>query len=209
MNKNKLNYVIGVSGNICSGKTSLIKSLTNKIDNSVSILWDDYDHLVKLNFDDPKEWVENDCDFNKWKTPQFVKDLESLKKGQPIKLPTTLQLIKPAKIIFVEDPTGRTREAIGKFIDYLIYIDLPPELSIARFYKRELENNQKWDSNKDLVQFLKNYTQRYLEWSRYAFVILERKIKDDADLILDGMKPISTLAEEVIQKLKFLNSPLT
>ena len=131
-------YVIGVSGLVAAGKTSLMKKIGELLDDSVMLFWDDYDHLVKLEFNDPVKWVQEGCVANKWKTTQFAEDLHSLKEGKQIKHPKTETIISPAKYIFVEEPSGRTREVMADLIDFLIYIDLPQEISLARTVDREL-----------------------------------------------------------------------
>ncbi|MFX0067267.1 MAG: hypothetical protein ACFFC7_34505, partial [Candidatus Hermodarchaeota archaeon] len=133
-------FIIGFSGIVSAGKTTLLKEVAKSIEDSVLMIWDDYDHLVKLEFDDPIQWVADGCDTNKWKTVQFIEDLRSLKKGNPIYLPISKEKINPAKYILVEDPTGRTRTEMAELIDYLIFIDLPHEISLARTYNRELND---------------------------------------------------------------------
>ncbi|NPD88737.1 MAG: hypothetical protein HGN29_08425 [Asgard group archaeon] len=193
--------VIGICGIVSAGKTSLIKDVAKSLQDSVSMLWDDYDHLVKLEFEDPKKWVKDGCDTNRWKTEQFIEDLRSLKDGKQILHPITKEKINPARYIFVEDPTGRTRNEMKTLVDYLIFIDLPHEISLARTYNRELNNMQKLQNPEELVNLLKFYTQRYLDWFHSALKIIEERIREDADLIVDGLKPITELAELVTSKI--------
>ncbi len=199
--KNSSCFVIGFSGIVSAGKTTLLKEVAKSIEDSVSMLWDDYDHLVKLEFEDPKKWVADGCDTNKWKTVQFIEDLCSLKKGKSIHHPTTKEKINPAKYILIEDPTGRTRTEMEELIDYLIFIDLPHEISLARSYNRELSNKQKWQNTEDLVNFLKFYTKRYLDWFYSALKIIEKRLREDADLIVDGSKTTNEQAEIVISRI--------
>ena len=191
-------FIIGVCGIVSAGKTTLIKKVAELLEDSVTILWDDYDHLLILDFEDPQKWVEDGCDTNKWKTVQFIEDLRSLKNGNYIQHPTTNEKINPGKYVLVEDPTGRTRDEMAELIDYLIFIDLPHEISLARTYNRELNNEQKMRNAEELVKFLKFYTQRYLDWFLSAGRIIEKRIREDAELIVDGLKPTDELAEIVV-----------
>ncbi len=200
--KNLSCFVIGFSGIVSAGKTTLLKEVAKSIEDSVSMIWDDYDHLVKLDFEDPIEWVADGCDTNKWKTVQFIEDLRSLKKGNPINHPITKEKINPAKYILVEDPTGRTRTEIAELIDYLIFIDLPHEISLARTYYRELNNEQKKRSDEEIVKVLRFYTQRYLDWFYSALKIIEKRIREDADLVVDGLITTSEQVEIVISKIR-------
>jgi len=200
--ENSYCLIIGVCGIVSAGKTTLIKKVAELLDDSVTILWDDYEHLLKLDFKDPQKWVEAGCDTNKWKTVQFIEDLRSLKNGYYIQHPTTNEKINPGKYVLVEDPTGRTRDEMADLIDYLIFIDLPHDISLARTYNRELNNEQKLRTAEELVKFLKFYTQRYLDWFRSALKIIEKRIREDADLIVDGLKPTAEVAEIVVSKIR-------
>lgn len=194
--------IIGICGIVSAGKSTLIKKVAELLDGSVMMLWDDYDHLVKLDFVDPKKWVDDGCDTNKWKTVQFIEDLRSLKNGNHIRHPSTKEKINPGKYVLVEDPTGRTRDEMAELIDYLIFIDLPHEISLARTYNRELNNELKWKNADELVKFLKFYTQRYLDWFYSAGKIIEIRLREDADLIVNGLKPTAELAEIVVSNIR-------
>lgn len=194
-------FVIGFSGIVSAGKTTLLREVAKSIEDSVSMIWDDYDHLVKLDFEDPIEWVADGCDTNKWKTVQFIENLRSLKNGKPIQHPISKEKINPAKYILVEDPTGRTRTEMAELIDYLIFIDLPHEISLARTLNRELNNEEKWKTPEELVKILKFYTQRYLDWFYSALKIIEKRLRDDADLIVDGLTPTTELAKIVVYNI--------
>ena len=194
-------FIIGISGIVSAGKTTLLKEVAKSIEDSVSMIWDDYDHLVKLDFEDPIEWVADGCDTNKWKTVQFIEDLRSLKKGNPINHPITKEKINPAKYILVEDPTGRTRTEMSELIDYLIFIDLPHEISLARTLNRELNDEKKMEKPEEMVKILKFYTKRYLDWFYPALKIIEKRIREDADLVVDGLMATDEQVEVVISKI--------
>lgn len=194
-------FVIGFSGIMSAGKTTLLREVAKSIEDSVSMIWDDYDHLVELEFDNPQEWVEEGCDTNKWKTVQFLEDLRSLKNGNPIQHPISKEKIKPARYILVEDPTGRTRTEMAELIDYLIFIDLPHEISLARTLNRELNDEEKLKNPEELIKVLKFYAQRYLDWFYSALKNIEKRIREDADLIVDGLKPAAELAKIVLSNI--------
>jgi uridine kinase len=199
---NRSYFVICVSGMMSSGKTSLIMRLTELLQGSVPLLWDDYDHLLELEISDFKKWVETGCDTNKYKTTRFTEDLRKLRNGSTIENPITNMEVKPGRYIIVEDPTGRTREEMKRLIDYLVFLQVPLEISLARTYSRELKNRQKYKDAEELLQYLESFTDRYLDWYHKALQNLEKRIREDADLILDGQKTSHELAEILKQKIK-------
>ncbi|MHA2051688.1 MAG: hypothetical protein ACW986_18915 [Promethearchaeota archaeon] len=198
----KDNYVvICVSGIIACGKSSLIKRLTEIFDNAISLLWDDYEHLLKLDIEDRFKWLQEGSDFNKWRTEEFVEDIRSLLKGKSIINPTSKKEILPAKYIIIEDPTGRIRNVMSELIDFLIFIEIPFEISLVRLINRELNNTQRWGNADQMIQFFKQYMSDYLPFYYPMYKYVEEKIRKDADLIVNGLQSIDEIAEKVVSRL--------
>ncbi len=201
----KDNYiVICVSGIIATGKTSLIKKLSEQLNDAISLLWDDYDHLLKLDFDDHFKWMAEGPDFNKWRTEEFVEDIRSLLKGKSIKHPLSKNVIHPAKYIIIEDPTGRIRDVMSKIIDFLIFIELPYEVSLVRLINRELNNTQRWGNSDQMIKFFKQYMCDYLPFYYPMYKYVEEMTRKDADLIVNGLQSVDEIAEKVVSRLNDL-----
>jgi uridine kinase len=201
--KNKY-FVICVSGIIACGKTSLIKKISELLNDAILLLWDDYDHLLKLDFDDRFKWMQEGPDFNKWRTEEFVEDIRSLLKGESIKHPISKKVIHPAKYIIIEDPTGRIRNVMSPIIDFLIFIDIPFEISLVRLINRELNNTQRWGDSDQMVKFFKQYMNDYLPFYYPMYKYVEERIRKDADLIVNGLQSVDEIAENVVSRLKDL-----
>ncbi|MHA2038124.1 MAG: hypothetical protein ACW98X_16935 [Promethearchaeota archaeon] len=197
-------FVICVSGIIACGKTSLIKKLAELKNVAVSLLWDDYDHLLKLDIDDRFKWIQEGPDFNKWRTEEFVEDIHSLLKGKSIKHPISKKVIHPAKYILVEDPTGRIRNVMSNIIDFLIFIEVPFEVSLVRLLNRELNNTQRWGNSDQMIQFFKQYMSDYLPFYYPMYKYVEERVRKDADLIVNGLQSVDEIAENVVSKLNDL-----
>ena len=201
----KDNYlVICVSGIIASGKTSLIKKLSELLNDAISLLWDDYDHLLKLDFDDRFKWMQEGPDFNKWRTEEFVEDIRSLIKGKSIKHPISKKVIHPAKYIIIEDPTGRIRNVMSKIIDFLIFIEVPYEISLVRLINRELNNTQRWGNSDQMIIFFKQFMSDYLPFYYPMYKYVEERVRKDADLIVNGLQSVDEIAEKVVSRLSDL-----
>ncbi|MHA1933262.1 MAG: hypothetical protein ACW96X_12010 [Promethearchaeota archaeon] len=197
-------FVICVSGIIASGKTSLIKKLSELRNDAISLLWDDYDHLLKLDIDDRFKWIKEGPDFNKWRTEEFVEDIRSLLKGKSIKHPFSKKVIHPAKYIIIEDPTGRIRDVMSKIIDFLIFIEVPYEVSLVRLINRELNNTQRWGNSDQMINFFKQYMSDYLPFYYPMYKYVEERTKKDADLIVNGLKSVDEIAEIVVSRFSDL-----
>ncbi|MHA2401230.1 MAG: hypothetical protein ACXADU_20395 [Promethearchaeota archaeon] len=198
-------FVICVSGIIASGKTSLIKKLSELINDVVPLLWDDYDHLLKIDIEDRLKWVREGFDFNKWRTEEFVEDIHSLLRGKSINHPISHKVIHPAKYIIIEDPTGRIRNVMSKIIDFLIFIELPYEISLVRLINRELNNTQRWGNSDQMIHFFKQYMSDYMPFYYPMYKYVAEMIRKDADLIVDGMQSVDEIAEKVVSRLSNLH----
>ncbi|MHA2009169.1 MAG: hypothetical protein ACXABO_16345 [Promethearchaeota archaeon] len=196
--------VICVSGIIASGKTSLIKKISELQNDSISLLWDDYEHLLKLDIDDRIKWIQEGPDFNKWRTEEFVEDIRCLIKGKSIKHPISKEVIEAAQYIIVEDPTGRIRNVMSKLIDFLIFIELPFEVSLVRLISRELNNTQRWGNSDQMIQFFKQYISDYLPFYYPMYKYVEEMVRNDADLIVNGLQSVDEMAEKVVLRLNDL-----
>lgn len=127
---NKSAFTIAVSGPSGSGKSTLTKQLRDKLVDAISLHFDDYASTNKYP-DDFVEWLEKGADPKLVQTPNFNRDLYELVQGRSIKLPSN-QMVKSEKYIIVEEPFGRGREGMAEPIDFVVCIDIPLEVALAR-----------------------------------------------------------------------------
>ncbi|MFX1538495.1 MAG: hypothetical protein ACFFDI_30250, partial [Promethearchaeota archaeon] len=88
----------------------------------------------------------------------------------------------------------------------LIFIELPYEVSLARFINRELNNTQRWENSDQLVNFLKQYMSNYLPFYYPIYKEVEERIRKDADLIVNGLQSVDEIAEKVASKVSNFRS---
>ena len=191
--------IIAVSGMSGAGKSSVLKHTARLLPNSVLLHFDDYDD-VSIFPPDLEIWLRKGGDLCAWKTPQLANDLEKLKAGQTISLPGNRGIVKPAEYILVEEPFGKSRFETAQHIDFSAHIDVPIDVLLARRILRRLteERAQLGDKIEDR---LLNDIQGYLNIGRDLNIHGNQLPKDHADLILDGLKSIKILAEELVRAL--------
>ncbi|MHA2027344.1 MAG: uridine kinase family protein [Candidatus Thorarchaeota archaeon] len=187
-------FVLGIAGPSGSGKTTLVRNVVKQLGNCISLLYDDY----RPNYD------------------KLTEDLEELRKGNSISYPKTGQQIVPTKYIIIEEPTGRTRKGMDDKIDYLVYINLPLEVSFTRVLMRSLEQSRDESINAFYEtigpQFEPKFSEKptklmhimywqlkmYLQEHRQLYQKDHQTHLEDADLIIDGMKTSEELVEEIL-----------
>lgn len=196
--KRKNCFTIAIAGASGAGKSLLVNKISEMLEDSVEIHYDDY----RPNYVD------------------LTRDLETLRRGQPIKYPKNCRTVKPSKFIVVEEPTGRTRPNMDENIDLLVYTDLPLDISLARTLLRAIyESNDKEIRNfyKTIgPQFEKKYKEpvgrlmhivvwlleMYMKKHRQQYLEMREILMQDADLIVDGMQSVEALAKEVVEEVR-------
>lgn len=119
-------------------------------------------------------WLESGVDLNEIKTPAFIRALEEL----------TLSCGAP--YIFIEEPFGRCRAQISKYIDYVVLLDLPLEVCLSRVITRNI-NTPHVDSRNAISKYLHVYDD-YLS-AIYANVV--EQVRHTCDLTVTEVLSLS------------------
>ena len=191
------NQVIGISAVSGGGKTALTRKLAELLRDSVALYFDDYDESSII--PDFLPWFEDGADYDAFEKPVFTDHILSLKSGNAVTYPGGLQ-IEPAKYILVDAPMGRVHADSGRYIDFMVYIDTPLDIAMARRLSRELslEPDQ---SPSETVASIKADADGYPARARPIYVAGVERIKPTCDLVLDGTKSLDELASAVISNL--------
>lgn len=176
MTLSKCPKIIGISGVASAGKTTLCKAL-GKILNSIVILWDDYEKISKEPLD-YKKWFDSCQDYNEWQYESLVNVLKTLKQGNSIFCPLTNIELNPTKYIIFEAPLGRKHRPTGTLIDSLLYLEIEPDIALARRLLRQYTDRK---NPEEIINELENYLK--FERAQYLF---SHNAKQDADFTING-----------------------
>jgi len=116
--------IIAINSISGGGKTFVANYLHSITQNSAVLHFDDRDYDAASGISDISQWVEEGADCNKFNLSLLQSDICSL-------------VDKQVKYIFLDYPFGRRQEQIAKYIDYLIYIDTPLDIAMARRFIRD------------------------------------------------------------------------
>ena len=153
---------IGVSAAAGGGKSTLVRALGERIDGAAMVFFDDHPVTMPA---DPSQWFADGADFNEWKSDSLEAELSSLKD-------------RNVPIVF-EAPLGRAHAATGRFIDYLVFIDTPLEVALARWVRRFMRQA---DASDEFTMLLDMYETVL----RPVYLEQRRQVVPHADLVLDG-----------------------
>jgi uridine kinase len=196
-------FVIAISGAAGAGKTALVRKVANLLDDAVALYFDDYKFVANYPTDIAK-WIEQGKDLDAWDIPQLFDDLKALRGGKAISLPAEKGEVRPTKFIVLEEPSGRERTGMRELIDFVVLLDLPLEIALARKVVEDLRRcltEVPPDKLAKAVQRGVDYFSLYPLAREYYLTIVER-VSKDCDLILDGKRPTDELAQEIVAVVK-------
>ena len=198
--KNKSGFVIGISSVSGGGKTAVAKKLTELLQDAVMLCFDDYDGTT-IHPEDLQAWLTSGADYDAWKTPGLTSDLLSLTTGNSITSPVDGSNIPAAKYIVFDAPLGRAHSDTGKFIDFMVFIDTPLDIAMARRLLRDIASDTEQGAENS-VECLNGHLSSYLNGGRLLFLALENQIKGNCEIVLDGRLMVDDLAETICLRLQ-------
>ena len=195
--------VIGIAGGSGSGKTTVVKELTNALpENSVSVIAQDayyYDNgnlspaeKKKINFDHPNS-IEWDL---------LIDHLDRLRNGETIPMPIYTYVtcarskevvhVEPTEVIIVEGIMVFTNEELRKRMDIKIYVDTDGDERLMRIMRRDIaERGRTWEDVLTHYQtFVKPMHHQFIEpTKRFADIIIPQGSNDVAiDILTSRIK---------------------
>ncbi|HCJ1077173.1 uridine kinase [Legionella bozemanae] len=177
MNKISTPHIIGISGNMGAGKTTLTLELASYL-HSPFISWDDFDEISN-GPEDYIDWYKRGENYTEWDYPKLAEVLKVLKSGEAVIHPVKNSVVNPKQYIIFDAPLGRFHQQTGIYIDTWIHINVPLDVSLCRWVLRNYKNTDK--TKEDLLDEL----EFYLSESRPLFE--DREFKSKADFIINGM----------------------
>jgi uridine kinase len=183
--------VIGISGISGAGKTTLVKQLASTLA-ATTVFWDDFDSLSQ-GPDDYVEWYHSSGNCDDWKYDALVDVLKRLKNGDIVTCSATQKILKPTALILFDAPMGYSHKATGQFIDFLICLDTPLDIALARRLLRDYKDDPQPTLVIDALEY-------YLSHSRPLF-ILTPEVKHASDLIVDGSLSIAEQESIILEEI--------
>ena len=178
--------VIGIAGGSGSGKTTVVRALTEQLNEKVVVLpqdsyYKDSSHLPleerqKVNFDHP-----DSIDF-----PLLISQLSQLKEGKTIEQPvysyltcsrskTETVTVTPAEVIIIEGILIFTCAELRNQMDIKIFVDADDDDRLMRIMTRDIEERGR-DMEAVMSRYSKVVKPMYLQFiepsKRYADIII-------------------------------------
>jgi uridine kinase len=208
--------VVVVSGSVGSGKTALVERLAGLLGDTPVLIFDHYDRYAEWP-QDLDGWIRAGADPNQVRVPRLKEDLLSLLEGTSVTHPLDNGVINPSQYVLIEEPFGRERQEIAEYVDLVVYVDVPQDVCAIRVVQRALgmpeadfERTVEGESREDLAGRLKAvafWVTHYMRM-RSAYVGTSSVVKQKADIVVNGIKPVDEIAQAVLDALKSVQRQL-
>jgi len=198
--------LIGITGGSGSGKTTIVRKLTEVASEFLVIPQDNYyksathvhnSNITAFNFDHPSAFD----------TDLMFEQLSALKEGRPIQMPTydfvkhrrteeTIPL-NPGRLVVLEGIMILSEKRIRDLLDLKIYVDTPDDIRFIRRMKRDIS---------DRGRTVDSVIEQYLEVVRPGHYEFIEPMKAFADLIIPegglnsrALEVLSSFFEKVME----------
>lgn len=171
--------VVGVAGAPGSGKSTLVAALAQALPGARALHMDDYENMTRLPLEAVARWYRAGADIDAFEFPQLQ-----------------AALARPAQdLVLFETQFGRAHGATGRHVGFLIWIDTPLDIALARALGAALERGAG-------AQWLRGYLDGYLGTVRELLEMQQARVAPGADLVLDGRLAAPALAAQAADAIR-------
>ncbi len=203
-----MNRVIGISGAVGAGKSTLVRGLAASVPDSTAIHFDHYERMTEQPIEEVRRWMEAGADLNRMPVPGLADALLSLKHGRAVRDPASGAQVPPASHIFFETQFGRQHAETGQHVDFLVWIDTPLDVALARKV-RQFAGEIDPRNSAECAAFgpwLEGYLENYLDVVGGLLRMQRDTVGAKADLVLDGNCAPAELVNRARQAIAGLSS---
>lgn len=177
--------VISVAAPPGGGKTTLSTAISAKLGNVPVLHFDDYQTFTERSTAEIEAWVERGARFEEITAPGFAEELGRLRASG-------------ASYLVVDAPVGRAHPATSATIDYLIFVDTPLDLALARVVRAQATRAARASdaaAARNFAIWLESYLDNYPRFMRRIYDAQRASLLPNADLVLDGSLAPERLAD--------------
>ena len=185
--------VIAIAGPPGSGKTALTQQLCHALA-ADALFYDDFQQATEQSMEEILQWMQTGEHYDRLEVPGFAQAIAAHKQQ------------KPDTPLIVETPLGRHHRASGRWIDLLIWLDIPLDIALARniqaFTEDFLTPPLQAAQLSDQVAWLNQYMEMYITAVRSTLITQQQRIAANADIILDGNQTREALISDALNAIQ-------
>ncbi|WP_245516672.1 AAA family ATPase [Methylobacterium segetis] len=198
-------FVIAISGAPGSGKTTLAKALARDLGGAPILDYDSYEQITIWPPERVAVWLGRGAPIAEVPLPGLAADLAALKQGRAVADRArggTMRVSRagPRAIVF-DTLLGRAHQDSGLLIDYLIWLDVPLDVALARKVRSfTAEARGDLRAGASLLSHIDTYLGHYEDLLRPTYAIQRQRVRPGADLVLPAA-PLAALRDEALSAL--------
>jgi uridine kinase len=200
-------YVIAVSGPVGGGKTTFVNALTARLGDASALFADSYERATEQPAADIEQWIARGADYNELHMLGLADDLERLRLGQTVTDPLRQVAVPARKYLVFETNFGREHASSGRYIDLLLWLDLPLEVALARkarqFTAMFLKKHRP-EEHRDCIAWLDEWLSNYLRFIRGLLLVQRQRVAARADLVLDAQTGLDAMLARAVPQIEQL-----
>ena len=175
-------FVLALSGIPGAGKTTLTQAFRQRFGQMQVVYYDRFQTITQMPHAQVKDWFARGADPNEFDLGDLVTELTRL--TQPV------ESAERRPLLLFETPFGRLHRTTGAFIDFLVWVDTPLDMALARATLAFLNIAQRDRAPAAAAEFIRWQTQYMKNYPiiRPMYVAQRDKISASAELVLDGIK---------------------
>jgi uridine kinase len=186
--------VVAVAAPVGGGKSTLVRGLAERLPAASAIFLDHYERFTQLPVEEMQRWLRDGANPDTLAIPGLAEDLAALKRGQSVADPLTGNTITPGRYLLLETQFGRRHAATGRHIDFLVWIDTPLDIALARKLQQLAAEIDGRDTA--FLPWLRGYLESYQDLVSESLRVQRDTVRAQADLIVDGtQQPAALLAQ--------------
>jgi uridine kinase len=179
--------VIAVAGPVGAGKSTLVQALAARLGGCQVVAFDDYERLTERPVVDARRWLADGATADDIPVPGLLPALESLKRGD-----------SAARFVLFETQFGRLHGPTGRLIDFLVWIDTPLDVALARKVRQFCASATPGPAGAAFVRWLEGYLENYCTLVADLLRVQRDRVRPAADLVLTGLEPVEVQVARVL-----------
>jgi uridine kinase len=197
--------VIAVCGFPGAGKTSLIRGLLTALDGAAPIHMDSYERVTSTPIAAIDRWLRDGADIDAFEFPGLEEDLQKLREGLPVQDRFARRPVSGSKYVLFETQFGRAHGKTGRHIDLQIWIDVAPDVALARNLKAFLAGfleEDRPDRLPERLRGLQGYLDNYLATVHELLAMQQARVGGASDVRMDGRGSGPSLVEAACKEIR-------
>jgi shikimate kinase len=184
--------VVGLAGAPGAGKSALAAELARRLGARV-VQYDQFQPITRLPPEEVRAWFLRGGDPNEFEMKGLL--LELARWTRPAS--------EGSRHVVFETPFGRLHRRSGAYIDFLVWLDTPPDVALSRAMLAALEMFARASRPEQASGFLAWQRQYLLNYPsvREMYAAQRAAVAGDAELTLDGLTTTAEMADRVILAL--------